>query len=144
MNSLFTFVQRCINPLWHVIQQALRQWTKPDKRSLLLNAALDLDRTRFEMMLENALVRQQIIILERQSKRPRLSWRDRALLVLLASKLRAWKEVLMIVKPDTILRRHRDLFRWVWRRKSKPKGKRGRPSLNEDIVALLKRMGRHR
>jgi hypothetical protein len=96
VNFLFSFAQRCVDPLWQVISQALRQWTKPDKRSLPLNAALDLDRTRFELMLENALLRQQIIILERQSKRPGLSWRDRTIIVFLASKLRTWKEALMM------------------------------------------------
>jgi hypothetical protein len=104
----------------------LRQWTKPDNRSLPVNAALDLDRTRLELILENALLRQQIIILEQQSKRPRLSWRDRTIIVLLVSKLRTWKEALKIVQPDTVLRWHRDLFRWVWTRKSRPRGPRSR------------------
>lgn len=54
-------------------------------------------------MLENALLRQQLIVLQRQVKRPTLAWRDRALFVLLASKLRSWKETLLIVQPDTLL-----------------------------------------
>jgi len=54
---------------------------------------------------------------------------DRALFVLLASKLPSWKTALLIVQPDTLLRWHRDLFRRVWRRKSKRKGETGRPPL---------------
>jgi transposase InsO family protein len=46
-----------------------------------------------------------------------------------------WKAALIIVQPDTVLH-------WVWKRKSKPKGKRGRPPLTEDIVALIRRMAR--
>ena len=82
MTLLFSLIQRCFSPLWQIFQSALRLWTKPDNRSLPLNAALDLNRTKPELILENALLRQQIIILERQSKRPRLSWRDRTIIVL--------------------------------------------------------------
>ena len=77
-------------------------------------------------MLENALLRQQLIVLDRQVKRPRLSWRERGIMVLLASKLRNWKGALLIVQPDTVVRWHRDLFRLVWRRKSKAKQQGGR------------------
>jgi transposase InsO family protein len=99
-------------------------------------------RSKSELVLENALLRQQLILLQRQVQRPKFSWHDRTLLVLLACKLRTWKDALVIVQPDTILRWHRDLFRRVWRRKSKPKGKRGRPPLTADLVALIKRMAR--
>ena len=43
-------------------------------------------------MLENMLVRQQLIVLNRGVGRPALTWRDRLLFVLLASKLRTWRE----------------------------------------------------
>jgi hypothetical protein len=116
---LFSFVRHSIDPLVQAIKQRLRQWTKPDNHTLVLNAALDLTRSKSELMLENALLRQQLIVLQRQAKRPALTWRDRTVMVLLASKLRSWKDALMIVQPDTLLRWHRDLFRRVWRRKSK-------------------------
>ena len=122
---LFSFVRHSIDALGQAVKQRLRQWTKPDNHTLVLNAALDLTRSKAELVLENALLRQQLIVLQRQVKRPTLAWRDRALFVLLASKLRSWKETLLIVQPDTLLRWHRDLFRRIWRRKSKPQGKRG-------------------
>ena len=90
--------------------------------------------------MENALLRQQLIVLERQIRRPQLTWRDRTLIVFLASKLRRWKEALIIVQPDTVLRWHRDLFRRYWRRKSRSRSQCGRPPLTEDVVALIKRM----
>jgi len=46
-------------------------------------------------VLENAFLRQQLIVLKRQTKHPKLAWRDRSLIVLLASKLRMWKEALI-------------------------------------------------
>ena len=58
---------------------------------------MDLTRSKTELILENALLRQQLIVLKRQAKRPALSWRDRVLFVLLASKLRTWKQALLLV-----------------------------------------------
>ena len=46
----------------------------------------------------------------------------------------------MIVQPDTVLGWHRELFRWVWRRKSRRK--RGRPPLTGAILALIKQMAK--
>jgi len=51
-------------------------------------------------------------------------------------------QALLIVQPDTLLRWHRDLFRLVWRRKSKRKGKVGREPLAEDTIHLIKTMAR--
>ena len=93
-------------------------------------------------MLENTLLRQQLIVLQRQVKRPTLTWRDRALFVLIACKLPRWKTALLIVQPDTLLRWHRDLFRWVWRRKSMHQREGGRQPLAEDVVTLIKEMAR--
>ncbi len=102
----------------------------------------DATRSKSELMLENALLRQQLIVLDRQVKRPQLSWRERSIIVLLASKLRGWKQALVIVQPDTVLRWHRDLFRLAWRRKSQPKQQGGRPPLPGRVVQRIRRMAR--
>ena len=120
----------------------LQSWTKPCPHSLISSAITDLSRSRYDLLLENAMLRQQLIVVERQVKRPTLTWRDRALFVLLASRLKSWKETLLIVKPETLLRWHRDLFRWVWRRKSKVKARVGRPPLTSEKVALIRRMAK--
>jgi len=60
---------------------------------------------------------------------------------MLASRLRTWKQALVIVQPETLLRWHRDLFRWVWRRKSRPR-RCGKPPLTDDIVSLIKQMAK--
>ena len=80
-----------------LVRQLLRRRTNPNNDAPVLNTALDLTRSRTELVLENALLRQQLIVLNRHTKRPALSWRDRALFVLLASKLRTWKQSLLIV-----------------------------------------------
>jgi hypothetical protein len=129
LSSLFGLMRQILGSLCQILLQPVRCWTKPDNHAPIPNAALDLPRSKSELMLENALLRQQLIVLQRQTKRPKLTWRDRALLVLLASKLRAWEQALIIVQPDTLLRWHRNLFRRIWRRKSKPREKRGRKPL---------------
>ena len=141
---LVSFTRQSIGSLWQAVKRRFRQWTKPINDTLVLNTALDLTRSRLELMLENALLRQQLIVLKRQTKRPRFTWRDRTLFVLLSSKLRTWKNALVIVQPDTVLRWHRELFRRVWKRRSRSKGKRGRPPLIGEVVALIKRMACHR
>ena len=77
------------------VKQRLRRWTKPDNQSLALSAVLDLTRPKSEVILENALLRQQLIVLQRHAKRPTLTWRDRALFVFIASKLPTWKTALV-------------------------------------------------
>ena len=104
--ALFGFIQCWLYSLYHGVKQRLRQWVRPGSDSLAGGAALDLTRSKSELVLENALLRQQLIVLQRQVKRPALTWRDRALLVLIASWLPSWKSALKIVQPDTLLRWH--------------------------------------
>ena len=66
--------------------------TRPATAPLLAGAVADLARTTPEILAENALLRQQLLILRRQVKRPRCTPADRALLVLLASRLRTWRQ----------------------------------------------------
>jgi len=87
------------------LQHRLVAWTKPDTTSLLLATLTDLARSKSEMVAENALLRQQLIILRRQVKRPVCTKKDRMLLVLLASMVRTWKQALLIVQPETRLAR---------------------------------------
>lgn len=101
------------------------QWIRPRPVALAAGLVADLTRSRRELLLENALLRQQVLVLRRTVKRPALTPLDRGLLVLLASRLRTWASALLIVQPETLLRGHRQGFRLFWRRKS---ASRSRPS----------------
>jgi hypothetical protein len=83
---LIRFIQGWLVSLCLGAKQHLRQWARPANVSLPVGTALDLTRSKSELALENALLRQQLIVLQRQVKRPALTWRDRTLLVLIASK----------------------------------------------------------
>jgi putative transposase len=100
----------------------------------------DLARSKPALVAENALLRHQLAILRRSVKRPRCTRADRTLLVLLASRVPAWRSALLIVQPDTVLRWHRDLFRWHWRRKSRAAAPAHRPPLAPETAALIRRM----
>src|SRR5260370_29143217 len=52
-------------------------------------------------------------------KRPVYKKTDRLLLVFLARMVRTWKQALFLVQPDTLLRWHRELFRLLWKHKSR-------------------------
>jgi putative transposase len=135
----------CVRRLAHigidaVRRQLLRRTRPAASGSLVLGAAADLLRSRSELVAENALLRQQLIVLVRAAKRPRLSHRDRPLLVLLASRVPAWRQALLIVQPETLLRWHRAGSRLVWRWRSAP---HRRPhGIGSDTVALIERMAR--
>ena len=78
-------------------KRRLREWTKPDNQALILSTALDVTHSKRELVFENMLLRQRPIVLKEQVKRPPLTWRDRALSVLLASRLRTWSHAIVIV-----------------------------------------------
>ena len=120
-------------------RRRLAAWTRPDTSpSLVLGAVADLRRSRSALIAENALLRQQLIVLARAQQRPRLTRSDRALLVLLAGRVRAWRQALLVVRPETLLRWHRAGFRLVWRWKSAPR--RRQPRIQPATIALIRRM----
>jgi len=130
------FARHCVD----TVRVRVSAWTKPRPPSLATGLATDLVRRRHELLLENAVLRQQVIVLSRAGKRPAFTPWDRRLLVLLASRLRTWASALLIVQPETVLRWHRQGFRLFWRRKSAP---RARPSpLAAATIALIGQMAR--
>ncbi len=115
-------------------------WTTPDTTSLLLGTLTDLARSKSELVAENALLRQQLIILRRQVKRPACTKMDRTLLVLLARMVRTWKLALFIVQPETLLRWHRQGFKLFWKYKSRAASLK--PRISQETVALIKEMAK--
>ncbi len=110
------------------------------KRSGLVTGLLtDLTRTRKQLLAENAFLRQQLLVAARRVKKPRLRASDRILLVALAAMFSRWRDALMLVKPETLLRWHRAGFRILWRWRSR---RRSRPAsrLSPQVVHLIRRM----
>ncbi len=124
----------------HGLRQRLLAATRPTIAPLACAALGDLARSKPALVAENALLRHQLAILRRTVKRPRCTPADRALLVLLASRIRAWRSALLIVQPATLLRWHRQLFRWSWRRRSRAAAPAHRPPLAPETIALIQEM----
>ena len=69
----------------------------------LLRALL---KPRVSLMTENLALRQQLVILRRNTSRPGLRNRDRLFWVVLSHLWRDWRSILIIVKPETVSARH--------------------------------------
>src|SRR5260370_40765500 len=122
----------------NALDRRARPWTEPASDSMVGGVAVDLVKSKRQVILENAFLRQQVIVLKRQIARPRLTTQDRSVLVLLASRVRDWKNALLLVKPDTLLRWHHQGFRLFW--KAKSKGQARKPRIAQDTIAFIKQM----
>ena len=74
------------------IHRTLKSWTKPATALLIAGGIADLKRKRADLILENALLRQQLIVLSRHVKRLQLTNGDRLRMVLLARCTGFWKQ----------------------------------------------------
>lgn len=83
-------------------------------------------------------LRHQVLVLQRQVTRPRFTETDRTVLALLSSVFDRARlaEVLLIVKPGTVLGWHRRLVARHWTQPSR----RGRPPVDAEIRRLAVRM----
>src|SRR4029450_10780749 len=97
-------------------------------------------RLRSELALENLALRQQLAVLNRQQRRPKLRRSDRLFWLLLSRFWADWKEALVIVKPETVLRWHRKRFASYWSRLSR--NLPGRPGTDREIRELIRRMAK--
>src|SRR3569623_951200 len=102
----------------------------------MVGALAEMAHSRPTQDAENAFLRHQRIVLHRSVKRPRCTPADRALLVLLARRLRTWRQALLIVQPETLLRWHRQGFRLLWRRQSRPRSA-PQPKVAAETSALI-------
>ncbi len=125
-----------VGGVWQGI--ATHLWPRPPSATHTAGTGADLLRSRSRLLAENALLRQQLLVLRRRVKRPALTTTDRALLVVLTGRVRAWRQALRIVRPATLLRWRRAGLRAFWRCKSRPGP--GRPPLPAATVALIRTM----
>ena len=65
---------------------------------------------------------------------------DKLFWVLMSQYWSRWKEMLVIVQPDTVVRWHQAGFRLFWRWKSQRGKKTGRPPTKDEIRNLIRKM----
>jgi len=94
--------------------------------------------SRVDTSLEILALRQQVAVLKRKRPRPPLNHLDRFFWTTLRYIWPRWSDVLVIVKPETVVGWHRSGFRLYWRWRSQARG--GRPKLSEEVRTLIRRM----
>jgi transposase len=104
-------------------------------RSIQLLALLALGNAAKD--LEILVLRHQLIVLRRQTSRPRLEPADRALLAALSRVLPRARWSCFFVKPETLLRWHRHLVAGAW---TYPHRGRGRPPVDDEVQQLIVRL----
>ena len=106
----------------------------------LLAALCDLFRSRSAFLAENSLslLRQQVLLLHRAAPHPRLKTRDRFIIGAITKLFPSLVAAVPIVRPDTVIRWHRSLWKLIWRRRSRRPV--GRPPIDADTRALIRRM----
>ena len=105
--------------------------------TMLLRSMLAFFRSRNQQAVVELALRQQLATYAQTRPKPKLTPLDRAFWVALFRLWPRWKEVLVIVKPDTVVRWHHKGFRLYWRWISK-RGP-GRPRISKQVQALIRR-----
>lgn len=59
-------IYQCFEYILNVVAQHIQRWVKLENPSLSADAVFDLTRSKSELMLDNAFLRQQLIVLNRQ------------------------------------------------------------------------------
>lgn len=104
----------------------------------LLAATRVFFRSRHDTALEILALRQQVALLKRKRPRPRLNQMDRLFWTTLHHVWSRWAEVLVVVKPETVVGWHRAGFRLFWRWRSRARG--GTPKTTAEIRTLIRRL----
>src|SRR5262245_45102035 len=94
-------------------------------------------RSRAKLAMENLFLRKQLALYQERRVKPRRA--DDATRLILAglSRFLEWRQALVIVKPETLIRWHRNGFRLFWRWKSRAPG---RPPIPADVQRLIAAM----
>jgi putative transposase len=95
---------------------------------------------RLALAAENLALRQQLAMYHYSAPKPKLRDGDRRFWILLARLWPGWRSALLVVSPATVVRWHRQGFRYYWRWKSR--GHAGRPPIDAVVRQLIRRLSR--
>ena len=108
--------------------------------SVVVGATRLVCRSRRDLVLQVLALRQQVVALKQKRPRPWLDDADRGFWVALRSAWPGWANRLVIVKPETVAKWHRQRFRRYWTRLSHRHRRPGRPPIYAEIRRLIQTM----
>ncbi len=76
-NPIIRKINQVIHQGMTWLESRLKQWTKPATSKQVIGTLADLKRSKRELIAENMFLRQQLVVLERQVNRPKITQRDR-------------------------------------------------------------------
>jgi len=94
-------------------------------------------RSDISKEIEILVLRRQLVVLQRRTPRPRMSWTDRALIAALTRLLPTPRRLGLLATPATILRWHRQLIARHW---TTTPARPGRPAMPAGLRALVLRL----
>ena len=106
---------------------------------LVVTFAALLFKSQRQLALENMALRQQVTMLRQSVKRPRATPADKLFWIFFSRYIDGWRELLLGLHPDTVVRWHRHGFRFYWRWKSRSPSK-GRPAIDTALRKLIREM----
>ena len=92
------------------------------------------------LLLENLALRQQLTVLGARHPHPRLPAPDKLFWVILRRLWSGWKQALILVEPETVVRWHRAGFKLYWKWLSRHRSPRGRRCVRTELRDLIFRM----
>ena len=107
---------------------------------LVFGSLLRIFRNRRDLMFENFVLRQQLTVLKRRRPRPALNLFDKLFWVAVSRVWSQWKQSIIFVTPETVVRWHRAGFRLYWRLLSRVRGPVGRRPTAKEVRELIFRM----
>ncbi len=90
--------------------------------------------------MENLILRQQLSVLKRRHRRPKLPAVDKLFWVAVQQFWSGWKQSLILVSPETVLRWHRAGFRLYWSWLSRTRMQTGRKRISKELRKLIFRI----
>src|ERR1700680_3257884 len=107
---------------------------------LCLGTLVRLLHARRSLLLENLALRQQLAMLKRRHPRPSIGPFDKLFWVAARRFWSGWKQSLIVVTPETVVRWHRAGFRLYWSFISKVRKQVRRKRLSNEVKDLIFRM----
>jgi putative transposase len=107
---------------------------------LLLGSILRAFQSRSNLLIENLVLRQQLAVFKRRHPRPPLSVLDRVFWVSVHRFWSGWRQALVVVSPETVVRWHRAGFALYWRAISRVRRVVGRKRVSKELRDLIFRM----